>query len=127
MAGLGLKHDFGKARLDANFTRALGRTRIGYAYNAAALGLTAAQVALARDGLSDLVMAQNVLDASLVVPLRKNVSLRLMARHESGRIRDWHYDGLAQLPMPANNAVYLDGGPQDYRATLIGIFFQVRV
>ncbi len=125
--GLGFKYDFGKAKLDANFTRTLGRTRIGYSYNAAALGLTPAQAGLAGDGWSDLTFAQSTFNASVLVPVNKMVSLRLVVRYESGKIRDWHFDGLAVNPMPTSNAVYLDGGPQDYRATLLGLFVQVRM
>jgi hypothetical protein len=125
--GVGLKYDFGKVRLDTNFTRTLGRTKIGYTYNAAGLALTAVQAALAGSGLSDLTFAQNVFNASVLVPIKKDVTMRLMLRYESGRIRDWHYDGVDVNPMPANNAAYLDAGPQDYRATLIGVLFQVRM
>jgi hypothetical protein len=124
--GVGFKYDFGKVRLDTNFTRALGRTQIGYSYNAAALG-TPVNATLAGDGFSDLAFAQNIFNANVLVPLTKNVLLRLLLRYESGKIRDWHYDGVADNPMPANNAVYLDAGPQDYRATTFGILFQVRI
>jgi hypothetical protein len=125
--GMGLKYDFGRAKLDANFTRSLGRTRIAYSYDPAALGLTAVQAALAGDGFSDITFAQNVLTASVMVPLRKDISMRVLVRYEAGRIRDWHYDGIAEGPMPTNNSAYLDAGPQDYRATLLGLFFQVRL
>ena len=125
--GVGLKYDFGRVQLDASFTRMAGRTRIAYAYNAAALGLSSAQVALIGEALPDIVFTQNVLSATLLVPINRNVLLHLLLRHESGRIRDWHYDGLAEDPMPAANAAYLDAGPADYRATLVGVFFQVRM
>jgi hypothetical protein len=125
--GAGLKYDFGAAKLDASFTRSLGRTRIRYGYNAAALGLTAAQVRLAADGLPDIGFAQNVFDASVLVPLGRDWSMRVLLRRETGRVRDWHYDGLADNPLPTSNAVYLDAGPQDYRNTLFGVFFQVRL
>jgi hypothetical protein len=125
--GGGFKYDFGKAKLDASFTRTLGRTRIGYSYNAAGLGMTAIQATLAGSGLPDLVFAQSVFSASILVPISKDVMMRALFRYESGRIRDWHYDGVAANPMPANNAAYLDAGPQDYRATLVGVFFQVRM
>ena len=125
--GFGGKYDFGRVQLDASFTRMLARTRIGYSYNAAALGLSAAQVALAGAGPSDLSFAQNVLNANLLLPVNRNMLVRLLVRHESGRIRDWHYDGVAVNPMPANNAAYLDGGPRDYRATLVGILLQMRM
>ena len=127
LIGIGVKYDFGKVRLDTNFTRTLGRTRISYAYNPAGLGMTALQTDLAGSGMSDLTFAQTVFSASVLVPLKKDVSLRLLVRHESGRIRDWHYDGVAANPMPTTNAAYLDAGPQDYRATLIGVLFQVRM
>jgi Putative outer membrane beta-barrel porin, MtrB/PioB len=125
--GVGLKYDFGKVRLDTNFSRSLGRTLINYTYNPAGLGMTPVQAALAGSGLSDLTFAQSVFNASVLVPLDKNVTLRVLLRYESGRIRDWHYDGVAANPMPANNAAYLDAAPQDYRTTLIGFLFQVRM
>ena len=37
--GAGIKYDFGGARVDTTFTRSLGRTRIRYGYNTAALGI----------------------------------------------------------------------------------------
>jgi hypothetical protein len=125
--GVGFKYDFGKAKLEGDFSRTLGRTQIGYTYNPAALGMTAVQTALAGSGFSDLTFAQSVFNASVLVPLKKDLSLRVLVRYESGRIRDWHYDGVAANPMPANNAAYLDAGPQDYRNTLVGILFQMRL
>ena len=125
--GVGLRYDFGRARLDANFTRALGRTRIGYAYNAAALGITTAQAALAGSGPSDITFAQNILNANLLIPINARLTLRALVRYETGKIRDWHYDGVGDAPMPVNNALYLDAGPQDYRATVLGLFLHVRL
>ncbi|MGZ5080412.1 MAG: MtrB/PioB family outer membrane beta-barrel protein [Usitatibacter sp.] len=125
--GAGIKYDFGKAMLDANFTRSLGRTEISYSYNPDALGMTALQADLAGDGFTDLVFAQNILSANLLVPVTKEVTMRFLVRYETGKIRDWHYDGVAANPVPANNAVYLDAGPRDYRATTVGILFLVRM
>lgn len=125
--GVGFQHDFGKVKLDTNFTRSLGRTHIGYTYNPAALGMTAVQVALAGNGLSDLTFAQNVFSVNALLPLEKDLSLRVLYGYESGKIRDWHYDGVAANPMPANNAVYLDAGPKDYRATTIGVLLHWRM
>ena len=125
--GFGMKYDFGRAKLDASFSRTLGRTRLGYTYNPTALGMTPMQAALAGDGFSDISFAQNVASASLMVPINKMFSMRLLVRHESGRIRDWHYEGLAETPMPTNNSLYLDAGPQDYRTTAVGVLLQVRL
>jgi hypothetical protein len=49
------------------------------------------------------------------------VDAHVIYRYERGRIRDWHYEGVAQNPMPANNAVYLDAGPLDYAVHVVGI------
>jgi len=125
--GVGARYDFGRIKLDASFTRALSRTRIEYTYNAAALGITPAQAALAGSGPSDLVFAQNVLNATLLFPINARFTLRGLVRYETGKVRDWHYDGVAETAMPANNAIYLDAGPQDYRATVVGIFVHVRL
>jgi hypothetical protein len=124
--GFGARYDAGPVKLEASFNRIVGRTRIAYAYNAAALGLAPTQAALAGDGLTDLSFAQNVLDASAWMPVNERLVMRLVVRHESGKVRDWHYDGVATNPMPANNAVYLDAGPQDYRATAAGLLFHFR-
>jgi predicted porin len=125
--GFGVRYDFGRARLDANFTRVIARTRIGYAYNAAALGMTPAQAALAGSGPSDLTFAQNVLNANILVPINARFTLRALVRYEMGKVRDWHYDGIADTPTPVNNALYLNAGPQDYRATILGLFLHVRL
>jgi hypothetical protein len=125
--GLGLRYDFGRAKLDASFTRSLGRTQIGYAYNPAALGVTPTQQALAGDGFSDLTFAQNIFSVSVLVPVNKRASLRFLGQYETGVVRDWHYDGVAENPMPTNNAAYLDAGPQDYSVTLLGVLLLVRL
>lgn len=134
--GVGWKQEIGTMLLDLHYTSTRTRTTIGYTYNAAALGLvtsgapSAAQLAtlaLIGSGFPDLLFRQNVIDASLQVPVRKDIHLRLIARHETGRLRDWHYDGVAANPTPSNNQqTYLDGGPQVYRASLMGAFVQIR-
>jgi len=125
--GVGLKYDFGRAKLDASFTRSLARTQIKYAYNPTALGMSATQQALAGDGFSDLVFAQNVLSLSVLVPLDKQVTLRFFERYESGVVRDWHYDGVESNPMPTAGSLYLDAGPQDYSVNLVGVLLVIRM
>ena len=75
--------------------------------------------------MPDLVFIQNIVQASLLVPITKNVAARLYYNYESGSVSDWHYDGVAANPVPATNAAYLDHGPQKYHASLLGIFLQV--
>lgn len=118
--GIGLKYDFGKARFNADYTLSMGRTGISYSYNAAALGISTTQP-LIGSGFSDLVFDQHTLDLGLLIPVSKRTAVRLIYRFEKVKIRDWHYDGVAANPMPANNAVYLDQGPKDYKAQLFGV------
>ena len=84
----------------------------------------ATQVALAGDGFSDLTFTQNIVEANAFLPLPKRLSLRLLYRYEDGRIRDWHYDGIDQNSMPANNSAYLDFGPQKYKVHFFGALFR---
>lgn len=113
---------FGKLVLDVDYTFGRGRTSTGYDYNAAALAIPDAQAALAGAGWPDLVFDQHFVDADLTMPIRSWVDAHVIYRYERGRIRDWHYEGVAQNPMPANNAVYLDAGPLDYAVHVVGIF-----
>ena len=128
--GVGLKQDFDKARLDLNFTRSLGRSELGYTYTPGG-AIAVANTPFAGSGMPDIVTAQNIFDAGLVIPVSKQVAMRLLYRYESGMISDWHYQGLDASPVAAANianlptAVVLDGGPQDYRVHVIGVFFQI--
>jgi hypothetical protein len=124
VTGFGFHYELGRVMSDVGYTYSRGRTKVGYGYNAAALGMNAVQVALAGDGWDDLVFIQNSAEANAVVPLHKRLSLRLLYRFEHGRISDWHYDGVGVNPMPANNAAYLDFGPQGYKVHLFGALFR---
>jgi MtrB/PioB family decaheme-associated outer membrane protein len=123
--GIGGRYDFPKARLEASYLYVNGRSTTDYTYNADALGLTPAQVALIGSGMPDLVFIQNIFEASLTVPVTSNIAARLYYRYENGRVSDWHYDGVAQNPVPAANAAYLDNGPQNYRANVVGLFVRM--
>ena len=127
VAGLGFHYEMSKVLYDVAYTYINSRTKIGYGYNPAALGLNATQVGLAGDGWSDLVFNQNIVEANAMVPIRKRFSLRVIYRYEDDRLRDWHYDGVSVNPMPANNGAYLDFGPQDYKVHLFGAFFRYQL
>ena len=125
VAGLGLNYDFGKARLDMNYTYTKSRTEVDYSYGTG-LGLTPAIAALAGNGFPSLTFAQHVIEANLLVPVNQTVSVRLLYRYEGGKIRDWHYDGVAVNPVPAaNQQTYLDAGPKDYHVNLIGAMLKI--
>lgn len=127
VVGLGFHHELGTTTVDLGYTYSRGRTRIRYAYNAAALGLTPRQVELAGDGWRDLILGQHIVEANAVLPLRKRLSLRLLYRYEQEEIDDWHYRGIDLNPSPSNNSVYLDFGPQDYKVHLFGAFFRLEL
>ena len=121
---VGGNYDFGKARFTLNYTYSNASTAIGYTYNATALGFTPAQVALMGNGFPDITYRKSTVESSLVVPLSKRLTSQLYYRYEAGKIRDWHYDGIAQNPTPSNNQMtFLDAGPQDYNASVVGLFF----
>jgi MtrB/PioB family decaheme-associated outer membrane protein len=125
VAGVGASYDFGKALVNLAYTWIDARTEIDYSYNAAALGMTAAQASLAGSGWPDLKFRQQIVEANALVPLTKAAALRFYYRYESGRVSDWHYDGVAENPVPANNAVYLDAGPQSYHVNVFGLFLRL--
>lgn len=124
VGGLGFHYEFGRVMTEVGYTHSNGRTSITYDYNAAALGVNATQVALANGGFSDLTFKQNLAEASVVVPLVKRLSLRFLYWYERTEIRDWHYDGIDQNSMPANNGAYLDFGPQNYKVNFFGVLFR---
>lgn len=121
--GFGLTYNFGKAKLDTNYTYVKGRSKIDYSYDpsAAGLALTPTIVALTGSGFPALIFQQNILEANLLVPLSKNAAVRLIYRYEDGKFEDWHYDGVDVNPSPAaNQQTYLDSGPQDYQVHVVG-------
>lgn len=129
--GVGLRQQIGKAHLDVNYTYARTTTAIDYRLPANANEATRNA---AGNGFPDLLTLQNIFEANLLMPVNKTVSARLLLRHERGKYNDWHYSGLQDSPVAVNapgtalpTAVILDAGTQNYRSTLIGLMFQVRL
>lgn len=121
--GFGLTYNFTKARLDLNYTYVKGRSKISYSYDPTGGILTALQQTLAGNGFPSLRFKQNILEANLTIPVNKKASVRLLYRYEDGRFSDWHYDGVDVNPSPAaNQQTYLDAGPEDYKAHVVGAF-----
>jgi hypothetical protein len=124
VAGFGLRYDFTRALADLNYTYSNGRSKISYRYGPG-ISLTPTQMELAGNGFSDLTFLQNVLEASLLVPIDKTFAARFYYRFEDGKVNDWHYDGVAQNPVPGTDAVYLDSGLQNYRVNVFGLYLRV--
>jgi hypothetical protein len=125
-AGAGGRIELNWGVLDLDFVHSRGRTSIDYAHGAG-ITLTQTQQALAGTGWPDLKFRQSVLNASALVPITRNVSVRLQVQHERGQVDDWHYAGVAANPVTASNGVYLDNGPERYHATLIGVLLRLEM
>lgn len=129
--GFGWKEVFGEKLLDLNYSYAKSKTAISYSQ---AAGTSLSQAELAGSGMPELTTIQHVFEASLLVPINKKVSTRFVFRHEIGKIKDWHYLGLQSTPVAVAaggaalpTAVILDAGPQDYKASLIGVVFNIKI
>jgi len=123
--GAGLFYDFGPARVELDYTYSSGTSEIDYNYDAAGQGFTPQQLALIGTGMPDLTTSQHILDLNLVVPISRSVAVRALYRYETGKIDNWHYDGVQDNPVPAPGMVYLDSGLQDYHASVVGLLLQV--
>lgn len=121
VVGAGLRAEVRRIVVDVDYTFSRGVTSIRYARGAGLL-LTPIEAELAGNGWPDLKFRRNALSASALVPLSPRVSTRVLLRLENGRVDDWHYAGVDVNPVPAPNAVYLDAGPDRYRASFVGIF-----
>ena len=121
-AGLGLRYDLGKARLDVRYTYANARTPIRY--EAASSG--ASSLPFEDGAFPDLMFRQHFAEANLTLPFSARLSARLHYRYENTRVADWHYEGLAGNLLQGQ-WLYLDAGPQGYRANVFGLYLQYRL
>ena len=123
-AGFGVRYDFAKARLDVRYTYANTRTPI--LHEAASPGASSLPVDELTGAFPDLTFRQHLAEANLVVPVTGRFSARLHYRYEDTRVSDWHYAGLA-ANLLQGQWLYIDPGPQGYRANVFGVFLQYRL
>jgi hypothetical protein len=128
VVGLGFQTALGTMRLGIDYTYAVSKTSINYNYG----GGTAAAATVPQLGLTafpDMTLVQNTLNAHLLIPIEKKVSAHLMYRHESGKIKDWHYEGIPIGASAAENqaTLLLDAGPQNYHTNVVGLLFQFKL
>ncbi|HEX5128829.1 MAG TPA: MtrB/PioB family decaheme-associated outer membrane protein [Usitatibacter sp.] len=123
-AGFGVRCDFGKARLDVRYTYANARTPIRY--EAASAGASSLPLDDPTGAFPDLTFRQHAAEANLVVPFTARLSARLLYRYEDTKVDDWHYTGLG-ANLLQGQWLYLDAGPQGYRANVFGVFLQYRM
>lgn len=124
--GLELRHDFGKHKLDAQYTYLSSRSPLSYAYASANALESPAFAAQAGNAFPDLTYDLQVFDAGLRLPISQRTAIRLSYHFEAARIADWHYSGLDRSSV-AGNRVYLDAGPRNYRVHVLGAFLQVKL
>jgi hypothetical protein len=146
--GLGLQKDFGSFRIGMDYSYSRSVTRSSYnldpagtaifanaattataAVKAATTAAQQAAVAAAGGGLPDITFVQQVLNFNLLVPINKRLTLRLFDRYEVGTLKDWHYDGVITGAPAAydGTTLILDGGPQNYRTNVVGVFLQYKL
>lgn len=127
-AGVTLVHDFGPLKLDAQWNLMDARGITSYRFNSpVALAYFVDGLSGARDGaFPDMRYRVDSLTVGVNLPLGERYSLRLFDYFERGRVQDWHYLGLEQGRV-LDHRVYSDGGPQSYRANLVGLLLDVKL
>lgn len=124
--GLGLQYDLTRFKIDIKYMFSDARSRISYQENsngATTIPLTPDQIGT---GFPDLTYRQHFAEADLIFPLRAKLASRFFYRYENTRIHDWHYDGLSN-DLLQQQRLYLDPGPQNYHANVLGVFIQYQL
>lgn len=114
----------GDMRLGLDYSYAESKSALRYSYGSNVF--LAGQAALAGTEFTNMTLAQNTLSMNLLIPLQKKAKLHVLFRHESGTVKDWHYEGvpLGASAAEGNATLALDSGPQDYHTNVIGVMYQ---
>ncbi len=130
--GVGVRQDFGRVKLVADYSYSQSRTQIAYDYGSTALSRVAAtqalMAALAGSGYPDLTLVQNTFSLNLLFPVSRKLSVHIFDRYELGKISDWHYENqpIGKTTAVDGGQLLLDAGPKDYRLNVLGILLQYR-
>ena len=124
--GLGLRHDFGKTKLDMKYSYASSHSPLGYSYASANALESPAYAMQAGNAFPDVSYEQHLFDAGLRFPVSQQATIRLFYHFETGKIADFHYSGLDETTV-VSNRIYLDSGPRSYRANVVGAFLQLKL
>ena len=131
--GLGFRQAFAKNMLDLNFVYSHSQTKIDYSYvNPVAAGETTAvaanAVGLSGSGMPDIIYSTYKLNGSFLIPIDKQMSVRLAASHEYGKSVDWHYPAnLQQNLVLGVGTVQMDAGPQSYHVSTVAVLLQYKM
>jgi hypothetical protein len=123
--GLGVRRDFGKVMLSANYTYSKSVSAITRNY--APTSLTAANQTIENTygAWPDMTTVQKTLETNLVVPVNKSAAVRFMYRYEGATVKDWHYDYYS-ITLPATY-IPADSGAQGFHANVFGVFLQYKL
>ena len=128
-AGVAFRHDFGRVRLDADWSWLYARGITSYRFNsplALAWGDTVVGDGPGRGAFPAMKYRVDALTLGVYVPLGQRVALRIFDTWERGRVSDWHYLGF-DTSLAIDHRVYTDAGPRGYEANLVGVLLDIRL
>ncbi len=128
-AGATFDHTIGRIRFDANWNYIYSRGLDNYSYaGSSALAYPGAVSGTdPGDGrFPAMIYRVQSFMIGATMPLTKRVSLRVFDYFEFGSINDWHYLGF-DTNRTYDHRVYTDGGPQNYKANVFGVLFNVQL
>jgi hypothetical protein len=128
-AGATITHTVRGVRFDAGWNFIYAKGNDGYAYaGAAALAYpdTAPNPGPGSGAFPATSYQLNSFSVGVTIPLTERLSARLFDYYEVGRVSDWHYAGFSTSRV-YDHRVYVDGGPTDYSANVVGMLLNIRV
>lgn len=125
-AGLKFSAVLAMGRLDLGWNYSDSRGLTSYTFNSPGALAYPALAAQAGNGFSPMLFRINTWSVSWSREIGERVTLRIFDTYERGRLSDWHYLGL-DSGLVTSNRVYLDRGPEDYSANMIGLMLEARL
>jgi len=126
-AGATFDYHTGRLRFDATWNALRARGVTDFRFNSgSALAYFADGIGV--DGGVFPVLAYRVdsLNVGVTYAMSERWSVRVFDYLERGRIDDWHYLGF-DAARTFGRRIYTDGGPEDYRANLVGVLVDVKL
>ncbi|MDC8014471.1 MtrB/PioB family outer membrane beta-barrel protein [Tahibacter soli] len=127
-AGFTLDRSVGRWRFDAAWNALYARGITDFRFNSgSALAYFADSIGGIRDGaFPALKYRVDSVTVGATYAWSERWSVRVFDLVERGRIEDWHYFGF-DAERAFGRRIYTDGGPEDYRANLIGVLVDVKL
>lgn len=122
-AGAGLNWQWGRVRLQADYTFSHARSERGATFAGRGALVAGVDPDPAAVGLPDQRFERHLLRASLRLPIRRHLGARLFWRFESERIRDPNFIGLNDPVV--DNQLFLLARPEDFDAHLFGVVLEI--